>query len=330
MKISNLAKTGAVATAAALLITGCSGGGDDGGATAVMYSSANETTNGVITDAAAAQDPALTVDVVTGSSGPLLQRIETEAGSAAADVFFAAPGETLADYADVIAPYESPEAETIPEELRDPENRWTPANAHVVAFMANTDQIDGGEAPTSWEELTDPEWAGKITIADPVQSTTALTALYGAYKVLGEEGFADLASNLTVTENSGNVYPAVAQGEYALSIGYESNIYPYIAGEQPGIEMVYPEDGTFVAYDSVMAVKDSPDPEAAQQLIDTVLAKETQEQNLEQSFRRPSREDIDPTQFVEFERLEDLNVVDIDEEEDEQGREDFLAFWETV
>lgn len=330
MKISSFAKAGALATAAALLFTGCSGGGGEGGASAVMYTSNNETTVGVVVDAAAAQDPSLKVDAVTGSSGPLLQRIETEAGSPAADVFYSAPADTLAEFTDVIAPYESPEAAAIPEELRDPENRWTPTNTHVVAFMANTDQIDGGSAPTTWEELTDPAWAGKVVIADPEQSSTAFTALYGAYKVLGEDGFADLAENLTVTENSSNVYPAVAQGEYAVSIGYESNIYPYIAGEQAGIEMVYPEDGTFVEYDSAFLVKDGPNGEAGEQLIDTLLSKETQEQNLEQSFRRPSRDDIDPTQFVEFEKLEDLTVVDIHGDDDEQGRDDFLALWQSL
>ncbi|WP_344683953.1 extracellular solute-binding protein, partial [Actinocorallia glomerata] len=162
------------------------------------------------------------------------------------------------------------------------------------------------------------------------QSTTALTALYGAYKVLGEDTFLDLAENLDVTENSGNIYPAVAQGEYAVSIGYESNIYPYVAGGQAGVEMVYPEDGTFVEHDSMMLVKDGPNPEAGQRLIDVVLARETQEQNLLESFRRPVRDDIDPSELVDFERLEDLTIVDIHGEEDEAGRDDFLDLWENL
>lgn len=328
MRASHLIRVGAVTVAAAFLLTGCSGGGGGGDAqTAVMYSSNNETAVGVVVDAAAALDPALKVDVVTGSSGPLLQRIESEASKPAADVFYSAPAATLQEYADAVEPYRSPEAEAIPEEMRDGEDRWVPSNVHVVAFMVNTDQADDGTAPTSWEDLTDPSWKGKIIVADPSQSTTALTALYGASKVLGEDGFADLAANLEVTENSSNVYPAVAQGEYAVSIGYESNIYPYIAGEQAGIEMVYPEDGTFVEQDAVMIVKDGPNPEAAKRLIDTILSKEAQEENLAQSFRRPSRDDIDITEFVDFAPLDELTIVDIHGDADDRGREDFLAAW---
>ncbi len=336
MPTRRIIKIGAIASAAALILAGCSGdpageGGEGGGPlSAVMYSSNNETTIGVVTDAAAEHDPALQVDAVAGSSGPLLQRIESEASAPAADVFYSAPGSSFEAYAELIEPYRSPEADAIPDELIDADERWTATNTHVVALMVNTDQIDGGEAPTTWKELTDPEWKGKIISADPAQSSTALTALYGAYKMLGEEEFAKLAANLDITESSGNVYPAVAQGEYAVSIGYESNIYPYIAGGQAGVEMVYPEDGTFVEHDAVFIVKDGPNPDGAKALVDVILAKETQEQNLAQSFRRPSRDDIDVTEFVEFKALDDLEIVDIHAEEDAQGRQDFLTYWASL
>lgn len=326
-------KIGALASAAALLLTGCAAGSESTGAdelSAVMYSSNNETTIGVITDAAAAHDPRLKVDAVAGSSGPLLQRIESEAADPAADVFYSAPGAMLASYAELIEPYRSSEADAIPDALVDADDRWTATNVHVVALMVNTDQIDGGEAPTTWRELTDPEWDGRIISADPAQSSTALTALYGAYKLLEPDDFARLAANIDITESSGNVYPAVAQGEYAVAIGYESNIYPYIAGEQPGVEMVYPEDGTFVEQDAVMIVKDGPNPEGAKALVDVILSKATQEENLAQSFRRPSRDDIDVTEFVDFEALDDLEIVDIHGDDDAQGREDFLAFWSSL
>ncbi len=338
MKLARLTTLGTVVVVAALALSGCSGGGGGGDAaeggggdnTAVMYSSNNETTIGVVLDRAAAQDPPLKVEVVTGSSGPLLERIKAEAGKNSADVFYGAPESTLLAYADLVEPYESPEAATIPEDLVDPEHRWTATNTHVVALMVNTDQIEGGKAPTTWKELTDPKWQGKLISADPEQSSTALTALYGAYKVLGEEGFAKLAANLDVSESSGNVYPAVANGEYAVSIGYESNIYPYVAGGQAGVEMVYPEDGTFVEHDSIIIIKDSAHPEAAKRLIDTILSRETQEELLVQSFRRPTRTDIDPSEFVDFPRLEDLEIVDIHGDEDVEGRTAFLEFWKTV
>lgn len=333
MKIRNLTKIGAASAALALLLTGCSGGGDDDGggggsassSTAVLYSSGTEEAHENLANAARALDPSVRVDVVTGSSGPLFERIKAE--SATADVFWAGGGE---QWVEVAEPYRTTEADAILEEAQDPEDRWTSTNQHVVAFMANVDQIDDGTAPTTWKELTDPKWAGKIIVADPSASTTALTALYGAYKVLGEDDFKKLAANLEVTDTTTNMYPAVAQGEYAVALAYEFNIYPYIEGGQPGIEMIYPEDGTFTDFASILLVKDAPHAEEGKRVIDTLLSKEVQEQNLVEAFLRPVRTDIDPSEFVDFKTLDELNVIDIHGEDDKQGKEGFLALWNTL
>lgn len=66
-----------------------------------------------------------------------------------------------------------------------------------------------------------------------------------------EEDFAKLAENLVTNESSSVLFPAIAQGEYAVALGYKASIVPFIKGEQPGIEMVYPEDGTFASYEAV-------------------------------------------------------------------------------
>lgn len=335
MKLTRLGKVGAAGAALALILTGCAGGadsagdsGDSGGdagaaGSAVLYTSTNETTNDVLVNAARDLDPSLKIDVVTGSSGPLHERIKTEA--ATADAFWGGNG---ANYVDVAEPFRAAEADKIIEAAQDPENRWTPTNQHVVALMVNVDQLDSGKAPTSWEDLTGPAYAGKIIVADPTASTTALTALYGAYKVLGEADFAKLAANLQVTESSSNVYPAVAQGEYAVAIAYESNIYPYIAGGQPGIEMIYPSDGTFAEYDAIILVDDAPNPEGGKRVIDTLLSKEVQEEMLVESFRRPVRTDIDVAEFVDFKPLDELDIVDIHTTED--NFDEFLAYWATL
>ena len=89
-------------------------------------------------------------------------------------------------------------------------------------------------------------------------------------------------------------------------------------------------DGTFVEEDSVIIISDPAHPDAAKQLIDTILAKDTQEELLAQSYRRPSRSDIDVSQFVDFPKLEDLTIVDIHGDQDTQGRADFLELWKSA
>ncbi|MDQ4213236.1 extracellular solute-binding protein [Microbacterium sp. ASV81] len=343
MKRRGIAVSSAVvAVAAALILAGCSGGektaSPSASATApantatsaVMYSSNNATTVGVVVKAAAAVSPSLKVEAVTGSSGPLLQRIKSEAGKNSADVFYSAPADVLGAYADMIEPYKSSEESAIPKDILDPKDRWIPTNTHIVALMVNIDQIPGGAAPAKWSDLTDAKWKGKIIVADPQQSTTALTALYGAYKVLGKDGFQKLSANLKVAANSGDVYPGVANGEYAVGIGYESNIAPYIAGGQAGVKIVYPKDGTFQEQDRAILIKGSAHLDGGKRVIDTILAKKTQEQLLVQAFRRPVRSDIDVSKLVEFlPKLSSLKLVDIHSASDDKGREDFLTLWKT-
>ncbi|WP_291278369.1 extracellular solute-binding protein [Galactobacter sp.] len=316
----------AALAASAFALSACSGGSDPE-KTVVMYSSANETTVGILQDSA--RDNDLKLDLVTGSSGPLLERIKSESKKPKADIFFGAPVENLAPYEEYATPVESSETEAIDPEVLEQQEGWIPINGHVVAFMVNTTRLDV-DAPTSWEDLLDPKLKGKIIVASPEDSSTALVGLYAAYKTLGEDDFKKLVDNLEVSDNSGNIYPAVSQGEYQVSIGYEANIYPYVANKQPGIEMNYPTDGTAIAYDCVYLVKDSPNPQKAAEVVDQMLSKDIQIQELEDSFRRPVRTDIDPSDYTDFKSLDDLTLVDIDTDEDEAGREEFLELWKEL
>lgn len=226
--------------------------------------------------------------------------------------------------------YDSPEAKNIPEQYRHEGEHYTVVNILVTALMVNTSVVDGGEAPKTWKDLTGPEWKGKIITADPADSTTAFTALYGAHKVLGDADFKKLVDNLVVTDNSATTYTSVAQGEYAATLGYESNVYPFIEGGQPGIELVYPEDGTFIMEDAAAIVEKASDPENAKRFFDAILTKESQEQMLEVSYRRPVREDIDVSKIVDLPNTSDLNIVPIDESAEEAETTAFLELWDSL
>lgn len=335
MKSKALLRAGVVVAAATLLLSGCSGSsdnnssGESGGNTrAVMYSANNENTNTIVIDAAADLDPSLKVDMVTGGSIPLLERIKSEERAKSADVYYSNTPHGLEGFKDLFAPYDSPEAAALPKEMIQPDHLWTVTNQHVVAVMVNKDQVGAAGVPKSWKDLTNPAFKGKITSPDPTSSTTGYTALYGAYKVLGEEDFKKLAQNIVVQSSSGNTYPAVAQGEYAVGLGYESNIYPFIAGGQAGVEMFYPADGTFTVTEATALIKDSPNPEAGKRLLDLIASKDTQIALLEGSFRRPARTDIDPSQYVKFLPLDQLKIVDTSDGTDHANEEKFLKVWE--
>ena len=152
----------------------------------VIYTTLNAQSVQTATDVAKKVLPNLKVNAVTGGSIPLLKRMESEAAA-------------------------------FPAALHDPQNLWVSANTRVVVAMLNTKRLDGA-APRTWADLADPKYKGKIIIADPGDSSTAFTALWGMEQVLGAEGLKKFAANTTVSSAASNVVRAVGQGEYAVGI----------------------------------------------------------------------------------------------------------------
>lgn len=293
----------------------------------VIYTSNNQQSVQAVTDTGAEVLPKVKISTITGGSGQLLRRIEAEVGKAQADVFWSSSPNTLGAFKQLYEPYKSPNASTVPADLVEPGNLWTASNIHVVVAMLNTSQFGGNTKPKSWADLLDPKWKGKIIIADPANSSTAYTIIWGIKTLFGAEGLKKLAANVTVTSAAATVLRAVAQGEYAVGLTYESNAYAYVAGGQKDIELLYPEDGTFTSPESLVLVKNAPAGEVAKKVYDLLLSKETQIALLEAAYRRPSRSDIDVSKYVKLPNLSAIKVAPIDEAEAARQRTTFLAEW---
>ena len=292
----------------------------------VVYSTLNAQSVDTAKDVAKKAMPAVRVDMVTGGSLPLLKRMETEATKPQADIFWTSSANVMANYRALFEAYKSPEAAAVPPAMQDTQNHWVGANTHVVVAMINLRRL-GAEAPKSWADLTDPRFKGKIIIADPGNSSTAFTALWGAEQVLGIDGLRKLAANCTVSTAAANVVRSVGQGEYAVGITFESTGYPYIAGGQREIKLVYPTDGTFSVEDNMALVKGAPNMATAKKMYDLLLSKNMQIALLENAFRRPSRRDIDITKHVDMPPMSRIKIVALDDAKAAAGRDTFLARW---
>ena len=292
----------------------------------VLYSTLNQQSMQTATDVARKSLPGVKINAITGGSLPLLKRMEIEAAKPQADLFWTSSANVMEGFKQLFEAYDSPEAAAIPATLQGPGKLWIAANTHVVVAMLNTKRLDGA-APSSWADLTDPKYKGKIIIADPGNSSTAFTALWGAEQVLGAEGLKKLAANTTVSSSASNVVRSVGQGEYAIGITFESTAYPYVAGGQREIKLMYPKDGTFVVQDNMALVKGAPNIAAAKRMYDLLLSKPMQIALLENAFRRPSRSDIDVTKYADMPPIAGIKVVPTDEAKAAAGREAFLARW---
>jgi len=301
-----------------------------GAGNAVIYTSNNEQGIQSITDVARKNLPNLRLNFVTGGSGVLLRRMEAELAKPQADIFWSSSANTLGAFKPLFEPYRSPEAAAIPASLAEPQNLWTASNLHVVVQMVNRNQLGGNPEPKTWADLLEPRWKGKVIIADPANSSTAYTILWGVRQMLGTDALRKLAANTTVTPAAATVLRAVAQGEFTVGLTFESNAYAYVAGGQREIKLVYAADGTFTTPEFLVLAKGAPNGDVARRAFDHIISRDVQIALLENAFRRPSRGDIDVSKFADLPNIDSIKVFPINEDDAAAKRNDFLAEWQTA
>ncbi len=300
------------------------------GGSVVIYTSNNQQAFEAVVETAAKRMPGVKFSAITGGSGQLLRRLEAEGSKPQGDVFWSTSANTLGAFTQLLEPYRSPELAAIPKSLQHPQNLWSAANVHVVVAMVNRNQLGSVPLPKTWADLLDPRLKGKMIIADPANSSTALTILWGVDKMLGADGLKRLANNVKVTSAAATVLRSVGQGEFAVGLTFESNAYAYVAGGQKEISLVYPADGTFTTAEYLALIKGAPAGELAKRACDLLLSKEAQTELLLAAYRRPARSDIDVTRLVHLPAMSRIKVFPFDEEEAAAKRAEFLKRWQAL
>ena len=293
----------------------------------IIYTSNNQQAVQAVTDEARKLLPNVKMSFITGGSGQLLRRMEAEFAKPQADLFWSSSTNTLGAFRQLYEPYQPAQLAMIAPALREASNIWTASNNHLVVQMINTNQLGGQPAPKTWVDLFNPAFKGKIIVADPANSSTAYTILWGLRQMLGAEALKKLAANTTVTSAAATVLRAVAQGEYTIGLTFESNAYAYVAGGQREISLVYPSDGTFTSPEYIVLAKNGPNPEAARKTFDHIISRDVQVALLEAAYRRPSRTDIDVARIVKLPNMDAIKVFPINEDEAAAKRTEFLAEW---
>lgn len=216
----------------------------------------------------------------------LVTRIIEEKDSPVADVFWNNEcGHTVRlKNMGLLQPYQSPAAANIPAEFKDPEHYWTGFGARSRVIVWNRDLISEAELPQTLDELVDPKWKGRITIAKPLTGTTRtqLGALYASWGEERTEKWLDaLADNEVLWERgNGPVAQAVAEGVRPIGLtdtddvnGRRVDGFPIDAhylGQKEGGE------GCLVIPNSVMMIRGARNEDAAKQLIDFLLTPEVE------------------------------------------------------
>jgi len=239
--------------------------------------------------------PNVTVEVFRAATGDLTARIESErtTGEVQADVLLAADAPTFEGYAadDLLLAYTPTDVDALNPDIVDPEGFYTGTRIIPTVIAYNTTMIDS--PPTSWADLTDSEYADKITMPNPDVSGAAAfnAAVWALTPELGDDWLVDLAANNPVIlESNGPVSQAVATGTQPVGIVVDYLVRELAAAGSP-IDVAYPSEGVPYVSQPVGIFASTDEAEASEAFVDFLLGTEGQELAVAQSYL-PVRNDV--------------------------------------
>jgi iron(III) transport system substrate-binding protein len=179
------------------------------------------------------------------------------------------------------------------DEVRDEKNWWgghiwaDNAKKYIYGFTAymtetiwyNSDLVKPEEI-TSWDNLLEPKWRGKIAILDPRTPGSGESTWAFLWRIKGETYLAKLAAQeMLVGRNLRQLGEAVARGKSSVSIGLSYYTYqPFIKAGLPVKPVSVIKEGYYAASGSgnVVILKNGPHPNAAKVFLNWLLSKEGQ------------------------------------------------------
>lgn len=239
------------------------------------------------------------VELVTGGTGELLNRMKAESGNPLGDVFWGGGAESLAAFTDNFESYKVANDAEIADIYKSIDGAWTGFSALPMVIMYNKDMVKEDEVPKSWGDLLDPKWKGKIAFADPAKSGSSYTQLVTmlfANKDDGADGWnfvKDFVAHLDgkVLGGSSMVFKGVADGEFPIGVTLEEAAYRYISGGA-NVDVAYPSEGTSAVPDGMALIKGAKNKENAQQFLDFLASKDVQEIIVKEFNRRSILDDV--------------------------------------
>ncbi len=271
----------------------------------------------------------VSVQTVTAGSGVLLKRIAAEKDRPQGDVLWGVSTAILDSQKASFQPYASKNLAAVPAVYRTPDNLWAATNVHVIVFQTNKRLLGTTAPPKAWRDLQNPQWKGKVVMADPGNSGASFTAVTRMLDLFGggDRGWAEFEKavrNIRFLNKLSLVYTGVGEGEYPVGVSLEYASFEYVQNGAP-VELIYPEDGTVVQAEGMGIIKAAQHPEAARKLEDFLTQKDVREAILKKFYRRPARTDLDYAALgVKLPPLTSIKLADYDFRKWAAQRDDVL------
>ena len=224
------------------------------------------------------------VDYQRLSTGEVYTKIEEEAGSPSADVWF---GGTTDPYNEAVAagllePYDAMNAShLISDTYKDADGNWYGIYKGILGFMVNTEERDrlGLDAPQDWDDLIKPEYKGLVGISNPSTAGTAKLVINTMVQMKGHdeamEYFKALDKNVyQYTKSGSGPSKMVGPGECVIAFGFLHDGITQILSGYDNIELIIPSSGTSYEIGATAIFKGCKHENAAKLWIEYALSPE--------------------------------------------------------
>lgn len=238
-------------------------------------------------DAFNAEYPDITINWVRDSTGVITAKLLAERDNPQADVIWglAATSLLLMKGEGMLEPYAPVGVENLDPKFVDNSSppTWTGMDAWVAAVCYNTveGEANGVPAPTSWQDLTDPIYAGQIIMPNPNSSGTGFLDVSSWLQIFGEEGgweYMDgLHANISRYTHSGSApCKLAAAGETTIGVSFAFRGAKSKADGAP-IEIIVPSEGVGWDMEATAIVAGTDELEAAKTLVDWTITRQANE-----------------------------------------------------
>lgn len=238
-----------------------------------------------------AAHPEITINWVRDSTGVITARLLAEKNNPQADVIWglAATSLLLLEEEGMLERYAPEGVDHLEPRFVDPAFRegqdpaWVGMDAWVAAICYNTieGERQGVPMPTSWEDLTQPEFAGHVIMPNPNSSGTGYLDVASWIQLWGEEQAWDymdrLHTNISRYTHSGSAPCSLAAtGEAVIGVSFAFR-GARLKSQGAPIEVVFPEEGLGWDMEAAAIVAGTDKLDAAQTLMDWAASREANE-----------------------------------------------------
>ncbi len=229
-------------------------------------------------------NPDITVNWVRDSTGVITAKLLAERDNPQADVIWglAATSLLLLKSEGMLEAYAPAGVEKLNAKFVDKDTppAWVGMDAWVAAVCVNTVESEklGLDMPTSWKDLTDPQYEGHVIMPNPNSSGTGFLDVSSWLQMFGEdEGWAymdALHNNIARYTHSGSKpCKLAASGEIPIGISFAFRGAKSKAEGAP-LEIIVPSEGVGWDMEATAIVAGTDALEAAQKLVDFTVTED--------------------------------------------------------